>query len=274
MHLQMKSTRDWRTLGECQKIIQHNPRGWQYIGVAVNSEGLLAVTHDTGRSVHLLSKDGVLVRSIGRDVLSHNLWGVAFDLEGNIWVADGGSHNVVKLSQKGNLLQTIHHAGSEQFYLPYGVAVSQEGLICVCDYGNNRVPVYDEEGKFLFIFGLPGSDPGYKPYDVTFGSDGLVYVTDEMNKRVYVWCKEGTFKRDFYTKFTPTCIAATSDNHLVITSYHSDTVMVYTLEGDLVHEFGGQGSEPGTFLGPWGICVNDDGLVFVADRGNNCIQVF
>ena len=245
-----------------------------YCGVAVNSEGLLAVTDDAERSVHLLSKDGVLVRSIGRGLLSHDLRDVAFDLGGNIWVADGGSDNVVKLSQKGNLLQTIHHAGSDPLHLSTGVSVSQECLICVCDYGNNRVPVYDKEGKFLFIFGLPGSGPRYRPYDVTFGSDGLVYGTDEMNDRVCVWSKEGTFKRDFDTKFTPTCIATTSDNHLVITSYHSDTVMVYTLEGELVHEFGGKGSEPGTFLGPWGICVNDDGLVFVVDRWNNCVQVF
>ena len=32
--------RDWRKLGKCQKVIQHRPEG----GVAVNSEGLLAVT--------------------------------------------------------------------------------------------------------------------------------------------------------------------------------------------------------------------------------------
>ena len=267
MHLQVRPTRDWKTLGECQKVIQHIPEGGKYSGVAVNSEGLLAVTDDAERSVHLLSKEGALVRSIGGGVLSDDLRGVAFDLKGNVWVADPGNHNVVKLSQKGDLLQTIHRAGSDELYYPIGVAVSQEGLICVCDYHNNRVPVYDEEGKFLFIFGLPGSDPGYKPYDVTFGSDGLVYVTDEMNRRVCVWSKEGTFEREFHTKCTPSYIAATSDNHLVITSHGSATVMVYTLEGDLVHEFE-------SFNTLFGICIDDNGLVFVADFANNRIQAF
>ena len=274
MHLQVRSTRDWRTLGECPKVIQHIPEGGKYTGVAVNSEGLLAVTDDAERSVHLLSKDGALVRSIGGGVFGHDLRGVAFDQKGNVWVAGWDNSNVVQLSQKGDLLQTIHHAGSDELDHPTGVSVSQEGLICVCDYGNNCVPVYNEEGKFLFIFGLPEGDTEYKPYDVTFGSDGLVYVTDEENDRVCVWNKEGTFTREFDTKFTPTCIAATSDNHLVITSHGSATVMVYTLEGDLVHEFGERGFDPGSFAQLFGICIDDDGLAFVADFDNKRIQAF
>ena len=159
---------------------------------------------------------------------------------------------------------------------PTGVSVSPEGMIYICDHGNRRVTVHDEEGKFLFTFGSLGSGPGCfdRPLDLTFGSDGLVYVTDNGNKRVSVWSKEGTFKRDFKTKYAPTCVAATSDDHLVITSLFNNTVMVYTLEGELVHEFGGEGSDLGRFDGPDGICVDDDGLVYVADRGNSRVQVF
>ena len=36
--------RDWRKLGKCHKVIQHGPGGGEYVGVAVNSESLLAVT--------------------------------------------------------------------------------------------------------------------------------------------------------------------------------------------------------------------------------------
>ena len=67
-------------------------------------------------------------------------------------------------------------------------------------------------------------------------------------------------------------IAATGDNHLVITS--CTTVMVYTLGGQLVHEFGGSGSDPGRFRGTFGICVDDSGLVYVADHANSRVQVF
>ena len=156
------------------------------------------------------------------------------------------------------------------------MSVSPEGLIYICDSGNHRVTIHDEEGKFQFAVGSKGSGPGCfdKPRDVTFGSDGLVYVTDVGNRRVCVWSKEGTFQRDFTTKYDPWCIAATGDNHLVITSFTSHTVMVYTLGGQLVHEFGGEGSGPGSFIGPSGICVDDSGLVYVADYLNNRVQVF
>ena len=278
-YLQVKHPpRDWRRLGKCQKVIQHRPGGGRYIGVVVNSEGLLAVTDEENRCVHLLSKDGALVRSIGKGELGSELYGVAFDVKGNIWVADGGNNKVVKLSIDGKHLQTLRYASSRSdgFNHPTGVSVSTEGLIYICDHDNHRVTVHDEEGKFLFTFGSKGSGRGCfdHPRDVTFGSGGLVYVTDVDNKRVCVWSKEGTFKRDFKTKYIPTCIAATSDDHLVITSFLSVTVMVYTLEGELVHEFGGRGSDLGRFNGLRGICVDADGLVYVADSGNNRLQIF
>ena len=266
-------------------VVQHSPEGgvyyagagW-YSAIAVNSEGLLAVTDGVGKCVHLVTKQGDLVRSIGKGVFSSALLGATFDQKGNVWVTDYDNNKVVKLSQDGRVLQTIHHAGSERdcFSTPRGVCVSTDGLIYICDSGNCRVTVYDEEGKFLFVFGSKGSGPGcfVVPLFIAFGSDGLVYVSDEGTRTVSVLSEEGTFKRLFQPKYVPTCIAATSDNHLLITSYYFQIVMVYTLEGELVHEFGGKGSHLGRFNGPLGICVDDNGVVYVADSPNFRVQVF
>ena len=249
-----------------------------YYGVAVNSEGLLAVTDCTKECIHLLQKEGALVRSIGKGVLGGDLRGITFDLKVNVWVADMGNNKVLKLSQDGRLLQTIYHAGSksDHFNHPLGVSVSPEGLVYICDSGNHRVTVHDEEGMFLFAFGSKGRSPVCfdRSRDVTFGSDGLVYVTDEGNSRVAVWSKEGSFQGDFKTKYSPTSIAATGDNHLLITSWSSDTVMVYMLGGQLVHDFGWRGSHLGRFNGPYGICVDHSGAVYVADCFNTRVQVF
>ena len=270
--------RDWRKLGKCQKVIQHSPGGGGYTGVAVNSEGLLAVTDDGNKCIHLFRIDGALVRSIGKGMLGCDLCGITFDLKGNVWVTDTGNEKVLKLSQNGQLLQTIDHAGSKTdlFHCPDGVSVSPEDLVYICDSGYHRVTVHDEEGMFLFAFGSKGSGPGCfdGPGNVTFGSDGLVYVADKKNSRVCIWSKEGSFQRDIKTKNEPSYIAATADNHLLITSCIFDIVMVYTLGGQLVHEFGGRGSDPGKFRGPNGICVDDSGAVYVADYGNRLVQVF
>ena len=274
----MRPLRDWRKLGKCQKVIQHTPGGGSYYGVAVNSEGLLTVTDCTNKCIHLFRKEGGLVRSIGKGVLGVFLYGITFDLKRNVWVTDWRNNKVLKLSQDGRLLQTIDHAGSksDHFNFPLGVSVSPEGLVNICDSGNHRVTVHDEEGMFLFVFGTKGSGPWCfdGPSDVTFAPDGFVYVTDGGNSRVCVWSKEGNFQRDFKTKYAPTFIAATDDNHLLITSLSFNTVMVYTLGGQLVHEFGGRGFDPGRFSAPYGICVDDSGAVYVADFGNRRVQVF
>ena len=116
---------DWGKLGKCQKVIQHTPEGGLYFGVAVNSEGLLAVTDDKNNSIHLLRKYGALVRSIGKGMLGVFLHGITFDLKKNLWVADEGNNKVLKLSQDGRLLQTIDHAGSIR------VTISTILLVCL-----------------------------------------------------------------------------------------------------------------------------------------------
>ena len=163
--------RDWGNLVKCQNIIQHSPEGGRYCGVAVNSEGLLAVTNCTNQRIHFLRKEGASVTSIGKGVrggllygmLCGKLGGIAFDLKMNVWVAD-------KLLQDGLLLQTIDHAGSksDHFINPLSVSVSPEGLICICDIHNHHGTVHDEDGMFLFAYGSKGSGLGC--------FDGLVYM--------------------------------------------------------------------------------------------------
>ena len=268
----VKPTRDWKNLGPCLKVIQHTKEGGKYNRMAVNSEGLLAVTDSTNKRVHLLTKEGALVRSIGKGMFSGNFCGVAFDLKGNVWVIDQGqnrNNKILKLSQDGRLLQDICQLVKDgHFKNPCGMSVSPDGLIYICDCSNLGVTVHDEEGKYQFRFALHTFASG-----VTFGSDGLVYVITS-NWNVSIWSKEGAFKRDFKTKYAPTCIAATNDNHLVITSFNSNAIMVYTLDGQMVHEFTRESSNPWMFNGLLGLCVDDAGLVYVGDTTNRCVQMF
>ena len=112
------------------------------------------------------------------------------------------------------------------------------------------------------------------PADLCFASDGFLYITDEGNSRICVYDKDGKFIRKFTTTYKPWGIDATDCGHLIVSSYWSHKVMIYTTGGDVVHIFGKQGSELGQFDSPSGVLVDSDGLIHIADYGNHRIQAF
>ena len=132
--------------------------------------------------------------------------------------------------------------GPEQFNAPKAVAFAPDGRLVVADSNNNRVQVLDEDGRVVTTFGSPGSAPGEfsEPWGVAVDQDGNIYVADTWNHRVQKFAPDGTL--------------------LTVWGTFADT------QGAL--------EMPGSFWGPRGIYVTDDGRVFVADTGNKRVQVF
>ena len=82
-------------------------------------------------------------------MLGSNVYAITFDLKGNVWMVDRSHKKVLKLSQDGQLLQTLDHVGFVKYdNLNHGlshptvVSVSQEGQIYICD--THHFTVYDE----------------------------------------------------------------------------------------------------------------------------------
>lgn len=78
-------------------------------------------------------------------------YGLAIDLDGNLWVADMGNHAIRKVTPKGEVttIAGTSHAGSKdgdakdaQFDGPFAVAVDADGNIIVAEYAQRepRVP--------------------------------------------------------------------------------------------------------------------------------------
>lgn len=77
---------------------------------------------------------------------------VAFDGEGNIFVADGhgGNARVAKFDRNGRFLTTWGSRGSDpgQFDTPHSIATDAHGNVYVADPGNKRIQVFDGKGAF------------------------------------------------------------------------------------------------------------------------------
>jgi hypothetical protein len=151
---------------------------------------------------------GKLLKSLGAGlfVSPHKL---TVDKDGNLWVADNGSHQVFKLSgTDGKVLMTLGQkgvagTGMDQFDAPTEVAVAANGDIFVGDghtgggsaVGNARIMKFDKDGKFLKTWGKKGMGPGEFDvvHTIALDSRGRLLVGDRQNNRVQLFDADGKF---------------------------------------------------------------------------------
>lgn len=76
---------------------------------------------------------------------------VAFDRDGNIFVADGlGNARIAKFTKDGVFVKSwgARGTGEGQFKTPHSVQVDADGNVYVADHGNGRIQVFDNDGVY------------------------------------------------------------------------------------------------------------------------------
>ena len=104
----------------------------------------------------------------------------------------------------------------------------------------------------------------------------LIFIADCENSRVQIVSFEGHFMSRFGqdTLISPWGITV-SNEHIFITDAGLHALLQFDRNSyELVIRTGTQGSEDGQFNSPRGLCIDYNGDVLVADRGNNRISVF
>jgi DNA-binding beta-propeller fold protein YncE len=106
------------------------------------------------------------------------------DTNGNIYVANYDSDQVLKLASSGNLIATWGQTGSAagQFSGPADVKVDGSGKVYVVDSLNDRVETFDANGNFLAQFGT--AQGLSEPNGMTMDSNGNIFVADTGNGRI------------------------------------------------------------------------------------------
>jgi hypothetical protein len=85
---------------------------------------------------------------------------VAWDADGNIYVADGiGNARVAKFDKNGVFIKSWGSRGNEpgKFATVRGIAIDAKGNVYVADGGNKRIEVFDRDGNFKTQFSNVGS---------------------------------------------------------------------------------------------------------------------
>ena len=112
-------------------------------------------------------------------------------------------------------------------------------------------------------------------FTVTCGSDGMLYSANHDTKEILVINRADQIAR----RFKHDCgnvygITFSKSGNIVIIDNSNHVIKIYTPTGQLVRQFGGQGSKQGQLSYPTGVAVNEEGHLFIADRGNYRISVF
>jgi sugar lactone lactonase YvrE len=203
-------------------------------------------------------------------------WGstsaVDIDPDGrSVWVAERCGANscagsdlpvVLKFDSSGKLLKSF---GGGMFIFPHGIHVDREGNVWVTDAraatpqelekfpsaaGKGHVVVkFSPEGKVLLTLGRPGvaGDPPEalnEPCDVVTAPNGDIFVADGHSGQ--------------NANAGPTTVSR---------------IVQYSKDGTFRRVIGRWGRGPGEFRTPHGIALDDRGRLFVADRGNNRLQI-
>jgi uncharacterized protein (TIGR03663 family) len=238
----------------------------------------------------------------GRDM---EVW-IRNDLMGMSGSSTGGSSS--GSAQTVRLLADIQigqpGTGEGQLNQPANVAVAQDGTIYVSDTFNNRIQVFDAEGNFLRSIGEFGGGDGQfiEPRGIDIDDEGLIYVADTWNARIVKMNAQGEFLATWGTGdqdlgngrkatitdgtpdanlanplgfFGPRGIALDGNGHLFIADTGNKRIVVTTLDGEYVSQFGTSGSGLGSFNEPTGVAIDRaKAMAYIADTWNGRVQAF
>ena len=205
-------------------------------------------------------------------------WGsvsaVDVDVDGiHIWAGDRCGTNscatsdvdpIVKLDPNGRVVEAF---GANQIIWPHGMDVDHEGNVWVADARlananeiaqkpsardlGSVVRKFSATGELLMTIGTPG-EMGDPPTHLTEPNDVLVAP----NGNIYIGETHGA---QFQHEAGPTA---------------KSRITVWAPDGRFITSFGEWGLEDGQFRSPHSLSMDSQGRLFVADRGNNRIQIF
>jgi C1A family cysteine protease len=268
--------------------------------VAVDASGNVGIVEGEGGGGRFikLSADGVPQFTIGQAGVEgtdnahfDEARGVAFDADGDIYVADSGNNRVQIFDADGTYQATLGTGGGSgdyEFHGPHGVAVDNDGNVYVADADNHRVQIYDStltHVATLGVTGEAGSDNDHlnRPLDVEVDGDGDIYVADSSNHRVQRYHRSTVYRYtlgttgepgDGFDHFDePSGVALDASGNIYIADRTNNRVQVFNRSGAYLTTIGGNwGSEVGRFREPTGIDVDREGNVYIADHHNQRVE--
>ncbi len=249
-------------------------------GVACNEKSLLIVG-DTGndRLIRYTFQDKILKG--GSDISIPQLSSpirVQINSKGEIFALDGKKRRIVRLSPEGKFESYVDPEGvpSPSAFVPRSFRIDRNDNIYILDIFTGRVLVLNPEGKYQKQIPFP-KEYGFIS-DLSVSSKGDILLIDCVKAVVFSAAKESTGFSPLtkslreYLSF-PTSITE-SRGTIYIVDEDGGGIVILGSDGTFVGRQLAMGWIEGLLYFPSQMCVNEKGEAFIADRGNNRVQIF
>ncbi len=207
-------------------------------------------------------------------------------LTNEIYVSDRSKGTIYIYDANGNYLREFVAPAALKGWQPLGMAFDKAGNLYATNVGTNpqSVSEIDPNGQLVRSFG--DAEAMSFPNGVAVDGNGNVYVTDSNNGRVLVYAADGTLQAQIGRGAStgnlglPRGLVITSKDQLLVADSTGQTIAVYGLlkagerRLNYIGSFGAEGAGDGQFEYPNGLAVDGRGRVYIADSGNDRLQVW
>jgi len=207
--------------------------------------------------------------------------GIATNKEGDLYVSDYGNDRVQEFSPTGVFIRKFGSlgTGAGQLAGPTGIAVDSSGDVWVLNTYGVLVQEFSATGGYMSGFGTAvafSADPGIAI------SGGNLYITEAGNAKVHEYSTTGTSIATFDERGTgtgkssmPWAIATDpTTGNLYVSDIGNNNVQEFSAAGSYITTFGSAGYGAGQLSDPKGLAVGPTGVVYVADTGNQRVEVW
>ena len=163
------------------------------------------VTDELQNKIDVFDFSGTLINEIrihGEKSSLNKPSGLAIHKNGEIFVTNTGTHEILKLNPNGSLIARWGGKGNDdgKFHSPWGLCLTHDNSVLVADHLNNRIQKFTATGNHLLTIGESGLDTNTlnHPSDVATDSAGDIYVADWVNNRIQIYDKDGYYVLSMY----------------------------------------------------------------------------
>jgi sugar lactone lactonase YvrE len=204
---------------------------------------------------------------------------VQLNSKGEIFVLDGKKRRILRLTPAGEFEGYVDPQGlpPSPAMIPRSFKIGTNDSIYILDIFGERVIELSPDGRYQREVQFP-QDYGFFS-DLTVDSRGNLFLIDTIQRMVYSAVRETKGFSPFAQGLSdhlnfPTYLTADTRGRIYIVDKDGAGIVILGQDGSFIGRQLSMGWTEGLLYYPTQICLSEKGEVFIADRGNNRVQVF